>query len=108
MEVERKGSVYGRYTKRDREVVRDKAGGLGQVSVGPCKPVKEFALYPEGNENPLRDFKQGSGLMKFLGFFFSLIHVYVEMCFFFFNLFIIYYLFIFGCVWSLLLCAVFL
>ena len=42
-------------TQRMTEVVRDKAGGLGQVSVGSCKPVKELVLYTEGNENPLKD-----------------------------------------------------
>lgn len=79
--AERKKSLCGKYIKQNREVVRDKAGRLGQVSVGTCKPVKKFELYPEGNENPLKyfsflmwsdlfsplkDFKQGSGLIRFL------------------------------------------
>lgn len=42
-------------TQRRIEVVRNKAGRLGQVSVGSCKAVKEFVLYTEGNENPLKD-----------------------------------------------------
>ena len=42
-------------TQRRTEVVRNKAGGLGQVSVGSCKPVKELVLCTEGNENPLKD-----------------------------------------------------
>lgn len=46
-------------TERRIDVVRNKAGRLGQVSVGSCKPVKEFVLYTEGNENPLKDLNKG-------------------------------------------------
>ena len=41
-----------------RLILRDEAGEITKpVSAGPCKPVKNFVLFPESTEKPLKNFK---------------------------------------------------